>query len=155
MIDYKERRRRKKKSTLKEHSTIGDISALAKLKKEIGNLSWLRFAEDCVRRGEILQAVKIFKENQNLELRTCKDVVDEYRRTGNWNHHAFLNKSDNLLDKVFKDICGEIPKEFKRLQSLRKKDILRDIEKHGTTVVSVSMALRIAEKYAQEVLKLR
>lgn len=155
MIDYKERRRRKKKSTLKVPSTIGDIGALAQLKKEIDNMGWLKEAEDCVRRGEILQACKIFKENQNLELRTCKDAVDEYRRTGNWNHHTFLNKSDNLLDKVFKDICGEIPKEFKRLQSLRKKDILRDIEKHGTPVLSVSMALRIAEKYAQEVLKLR
>ena len=155
MIDYKERRRRKKKSTLKVPSTIGDIGALAQLKKEIDNMGWLKEAEDCVRRGEILQAVKIFKENQSLELRTCKDAVDEYRRTGNWNHHTFLNKSDNLLDKVFKNICGETPKEFKRLQSLRKKDILRDIEKHGTTVVSVSMALRIAEKYAQEVLKLR
>jgi hypothetical protein len=46
-------------------------------------------------------------------------------------------------------------KEYFKYKYIYEKDILRDIEKHGTPVLSVSMALRIAEKYAQEVLKLR
>ena len=101
--------------------------------------------EACVRKGEILQAIKWFREISGAPLKSAKEVIDTYRETGNWNHWTFT-KNVNLLDIAFEKVCGANPETFQKNQD---KGIYERAKAANTPIVSVNMALRIAIQYAQ------
>ena len=101
--------------------------------------------EDHVRKGEMLQAVKLFKDITGSPLTPSKEAVEIYRESGNWNHWIFV-KNTNVLDLAFKKVCGNTPEEFSKLQDI---EIYDRAKKAKTPIVSVNMALRIAVQYAQ------
>lgn len=101
--------------------------------------------EDHVRKGEMLQAVKLFKDITGSPLTPSKEAVEIYRESGNWNHWIFV-KNTNVLDLAFKKVCGNTPEEFSKSQDI---EIYDRAKKAKTPIVSVNMALRIAVQYAQ------
>ena len=62
--------------------------------------------EGYVRKGQVLQAVKIMSDTNEMSLMQSKDIIEIYRETGNWDHFQFsiypmdlAQKIANILDK--------------------------------------------------------
>lgn len=127
-------------------TVIDDIKALEKLRKQRNyRPKAVDQIETHVRKGEMVRAVKKFKDITGSPLVPSKEAVDLYRETGNWNHWQF-SKNNNLLDLAFKKVCGNDPKTFEKNQD---NEIYDRAKAANTPIVSVNMALRIAVQYAQ------
>ena len=98
-----------------------------------------------VRKGNMLKAVKKFKDITGSPLTPSKEAVEIYRESGTWDHWTF-SENKNLLDIAFKKVCGNTPEEFKKNQD---KDIYERAKEANTPIISVNMALRIAVQYSQ------
>ncbi len=128
-------------------TAVQDLKALENFNKIKRNFrpSKLDEIEDSVRKGEMLKAVKLFKDITGSPLTPSKEAVEIYRETGNWNHWTFV-KNINVLDLAFKKVCGNTPEEYTKNQD---NEIYDRAKKAKTPIISVNMALRIAVQYAQ------
>ena len=126
-------------------TAIDDLKALKKYKNKNYRPEALDKIEAHVRKGEMLQAVKWFKDISGAPLKSSKEVIDIYRETGNWSHWTFT-KNVNLLDIAFEKVCGTNPETFQKNQD---EGIYERAKAANTPIVSVNMALRIAVQYAQ------
>ena len=57
--------------------------------------------EDYVRKGQVLHAVKIMRDTNEMSLAQCKDIIDEYRETGNWDHFKHAVYPNNLAKQIW------------------------------------------------------
>ena len=53
-----------------------------------------------VRKGEVLRAIKLLRDTNGLGLYECKDVIAEYRETGEWDHFKFAKLRSDLGEKI-------------------------------------------------------
>ena len=49
----------------------------------------------------MLHAVKIMRDANEMSLAQCKDIIDEYRETGNWNHFQHAIRPKNLAKQIY------------------------------------------------------
>ena len=69
--------------------------------------------EDYVRKGQVLHAVKIMRDTNEMSLMQCKDIIDTYRETGNWNHFQYAIRPKDLAKQIWqalhdKNVFGAI-----------------------------------------------
>ena len=57
--------------------------------------------EDYVRKGQVLHAVKIMRDANEMSLAQCKNIIDEYRETGNWDHFKHALYPKDLAIKIY------------------------------------------------------
>ena len=57
--------------------------------------------EDYVRKGQVLHAVKIMRDTNEMSLAQFKDIIDEYRETGNWDHFKHALYPKDLAIKIY------------------------------------------------------
>ena len=58
--------------------------------------------EGYVRKGQVLHAVKIMRDTNEMSLMQCKDIIDVYRETGNWNHFQYAIRPKDLAKQIWK-----------------------------------------------------
>ena len=56
--------------------------------------------EDYVRKGQILHAVKIMRDTNEMSIMQCKEIIDTYRETGNWDHFKYAFHPKDLAQKI-------------------------------------------------------
>ena len=56
--------------------------------------------EGYVRKGQILQAVKIMRDTNEMSIMQCKEIIDTYRETGNWDHFKYAFHPKDLAKKI-------------------------------------------------------
>ena len=57
--------------------------------------------EGYVRKGQVLHAVKIMRDTNEMSLMQCKDIIDTYRETGNWDHFKHALYPKDLAIKIY------------------------------------------------------
>tara|TARA_Y100000034_G_C6663083_1_gene290796 strand:- start:173 stop:541 length:369 start_codon:yes stop_codon:yes gene_type:complete len=63
--------------------------------------------EAYVRKGQVLQAVKIMRDTNDMSLMQCKDIIEEYRETGKWDHFVFAKTPKHLAKKIVNTLQGK------------------------------------------------
>ena len=68
--------------------------------------------EGYVRKVQILHAVKIMRDTNEMSLMQCKEIVDTYRETGNWDHFKYALRPKDLAKQIWqtlkdKNVFGE------------------------------------------------
>ena len=56
--------------------------------------------EGYVRKGQILQAVKIMRDTNEMSIMQCKEIIDTYRETGNWDHFKYAFHPKDLAKRI-------------------------------------------------------
>ena len=56
--------------------------------------------EDYVRKGQILHAVKIMRDTNEMSIMQCKEIIDTYRETGNWDHFKYAFHPKDLAKRI-------------------------------------------------------
>ena len=56
--------------------------------------------EAYVRKGQVLHACKIMRDTNEMSLAQCKDIIDEYRETGNWDHFKYALHPKDLAKRI-------------------------------------------------------
>ena len=56
--------------------------------------------EGYVRKGQILHAVKIMRDTNEMSLMQCKEIIDTYRETGNWDHFKYAIYPMDLAKRI-------------------------------------------------------
>ena len=56
--------------------------------------------EGYVRKGQILQAVKIMRDTNEMSIMQCKEIIDTYRETGNWDHFKYVFHPKDLAKRI-------------------------------------------------------
>ena len=62
--------------------------------------NYVNHIENMVRKGEVLRAIKLLRDTNGLGLYECKDVIAEYRETGEWDHFKFAKLRSDLGEKI-------------------------------------------------------
>ena len=62
--------------------------------------NYVNHIENMVRKGEVLRAIKLLRDTNGLGLYECKDVIAEYRETGEWDHFQFAKLRSDLGEKI-------------------------------------------------------
>lgn len=62
--------------------------------------NYVNHIENMVRKGEVLRAIKLLRDTNGLGLYECKDVIAEYRETGEWDHFKFAKLRSDLGDQI-------------------------------------------------------
>ena len=80
----KKRRKNNRKAFSNTQSTNTYIQDIKD--KQAKNLlpNYVNHIENMVRKGEVLRAIKLLRDTNGLGLYECKDVIAEYRETGEW-----------------------------------------------------------------------
>ena len=56
--------------------------------------------EGYVRKGQILQAVKIMRDTNEMSIMQCKEIIDTYRETGYWDHFKYAFHPKDLAKRI-------------------------------------------------------
>ena len=56
--------------------------------------------EAYVRKGQILHAVKIMRDTNEMSIMQCKEIIDTYRETGNWDHFKYAFHPKDLAKRI-------------------------------------------------------
>ena len=56
--------------------------------------------EGYVRKGQVLHAVKIMSDTNEMSLMQSKDIIEIYRETGNWDHFQFAIYPKDLAKRI-------------------------------------------------------
>ena len=56
--------------------------------------------EAYVRKGQILHAVKIMRDTNEMSIMQCKEIIDTYRETGNWDHFKYAFHPKDLAERI-------------------------------------------------------
>ena len=56
--------------------------------------------EGYVRKGQVLQAVKIMRDTNEMSIMQCKEIIDTYRETGNWDHFKYTLYPMDLAKRI-------------------------------------------------------
>ena len=68
--------------------------------------------EAYIRKGQVLHAVKIMRDTNEMSIMQCKDIIDTYRETGNWDHFQYALRPKDLAKQIWqalqdKNVFGE------------------------------------------------
>lgn len=140
----------------KENINLGEFSD--KTDKEIKKIldswykpEWLPSIELLVRKGQKLQAVKVFKEKEDLSLLRAKDVIETYIETGNWQHYIFLRRG--RLDQAFINVTGCTVEKFKKEYHLNKDEADRSYAEANQPLFTLNTVLSVAHEYLNVIRK--
>ena len=87
--------------------------------------------EDYVRKGQVLHAVKIMRDTNEMSLMQCKDIIDTYRETGNWDHFQHAIRPKNLAKQIW--------------QALHDKNVFKGIWTPSSVIYIIDKVLRANE----------
>ena len=140
----------------KEDISLGEFSD--KTDKEIKKMldswykpSWIPSVELLVRKGQKLQAVKLFKEKEDLSLLRAKDAIEAYIETGNWQHYLFLRRG--RLDQAFINVTGCTIEKFKKEYYLNKEEADRTYAEANQPLFTLNTVLSVAHEYLNVIRK--
>lgn len=140
----------------KENISLGEFSD--KTDKEIKKMldswyrpDWLSSVELLVRKGQKLQAVKLFKEKEDLSLLRAKDTIETHIETGNWQHYLFLRRG--RLDQAFINVTGCTVEKFKKEYHLNKDEADRSYAEANQPLFTLSTVLSVAHEYLNVIRK--
>jgi hypothetical protein len=140
----------------KENIPLGEFSD--KTDKDIKKMlnswyrpEWLPAVELLVRKGQKLQAVKLFKEKEDLSILRAKDTIETHIETGNWQHYLFLRRG--RLDQAFINVTGCTIEKFKKEYHLNKEEADRTYADANQPLFTIDTVLAVAHEYVNVIRK--
>lgn len=112
---------------------------------------WLSSVETSIRKGRKIEAVKIFKIEEDLQLFHAKKAIDTYIETGDWQHYLFLRRG--RLDQAFINVTGCTIEKFKNEYNLNKEEACRTYVEANQPLFTLDTLLSVAHEYVNVIKK--
>jgi len=113
--------------------------------------NWLPLVETAIRKGQKIEAIKIFKAEEDLRLSHAKSAVDTYIETGNWQHYLFLRRG--RLDQAFINVTGCTIEKFEKEYRLNKEEADRTYADANQPLFTIDTVLAVAHEYINVIRK--